>query len=78
MYRRSHGAFVSIGGRKARQTEADLFSGYRDASLCQQIFNTPMAEVEFVVQPDGVGNDIRRESVAFINSHGPSLPISGS
>jgi len=58
--------------------EPDRFAGDSDASFGEKIFDITMAEVESVVQPDGVGNDIRRESVAFINSHGPSLPISGS
>ena len=34
-----------------------------------------MAEVESVVEPDGIGNDIWRESVAFIDAHGTSLSI---
>jgi hypothetical protein len=38
--------------------EAYRFSGYSNASLCEQIFNILVAEVESIVQPDCVGNDI--------------------
>jgi hypothetical protein len=37
-----------------------------------------MAEIEAVVEPDGVGDDIGRESVAFVDVHTPILPISAS
>ena len=69
---------TGINGTEFDAPEANCFAGDSDASFGEKIFDIPMAEVESVVQPDGVGNDIRRESVAFINSHGPSLPISGS
>ena len=35
-----------------------------------------MAEIESIVEPDGVADDIGRESVSFICVHPPSLPIS--
>ncbi len=37
--------------------------------LSQQIFNIAVAEIEFVVEPDGVADDIWRETVAFISIH---------
>jgi hypothetical protein len=30
-----------------------------DASLGQQIFNIPMAQIESIVEPNGVADDIR-------------------
>ena len=35
-----------------------------------------VAEIEAVVQPDSVGDDVRWESVSFICVHSPILPIS--
>ena len=37
-----------------------------------------MAEIESMVEPDSVADDIWRESVALINIHGPILPLWGS
>jgi hypothetical protein len=55
----------------------------RDAPLSQQIFNewsgTPaMAEVETIVESDGVSDDIGRESMAPISIHLLILPISAT
>jgi hypothetical protein len=36
-----------------------------------------MAEIEAIVQPDCVRNDIWRESVAFISIHSPILSVMG-
>ena len=37
-----------------------------------------MAEIEAIVEPDCVGNDIWRESVAFVDIHRPILPVKAS
>ena len=63
--------------------ETDRFSGYGDAPFSQEIFyewsGTPaVAEVAAIVQPNGVTDYVRRESVAFVCAHSPILPISGS
>jgi hypothetical protein len=34
-----------------------------------------MAQVETIVEPDGIGDDVGRESVAFIRIHSPILPV---
>ena len=47
-----------------------------DVSFGQEIFNIAMAEVETKIEPDSIGNDIGRESVAFVCVHEPILPIS--
>jgi hypothetical protein len=48
-------------------------SAATSSALSQQIFNTSITEIEPAVQPDGVGNDIGREAVAFVSIHEPSL-----
>ena len=37
-----------------------------------------MAEIEAIVEPDGIADDIGRESVAFVCVHPPILSISAS
>ena len=51
--------------------------GYVDCSPLREFFNIPMTLIEPVVQPDGVGNDIWRESVVFVCVHLPILPVTG-
>ena len=53
--------------------QADCFSADGDAPFGEEVFNIPMAQIEPVVEPDGVGNYIWRESVAHINIHQPIL-----
>jgi len=67
-----------INGSEFDTPQADRLAGYIDASLGEQVFNITMAEIEAVVQPDGVGNYIWQKSVTLVNIHGPSLPISSS
>jgi hypothetical protein len=43
--------------------EADRLVGDGDASPGQQIFDVPVAEIEAVIEPDGVLDDLRRKSV---------------
>ena len=56
--------------------EADRLASDGDSSFSQEVLDISMAEVKAIVEPDGVGNDIRRESVSFIGIHVPILPIS--
>jgi hypothetical protein len=56
--------------------EADCFAGYSDPSLGQKIFDISVAQVESVIEPDCVGDDVRWESVALVSIHGPILSIS--
>ena len=55
--------------------QADRFSADSDSTLGQQIFNISVAEIESIVEPDGVGNDTGWESVAFVSIHSPILAI---
>ena len=60
--------------------ETDCFAGDSDTTCSEQIFNewsgTPaVTEVESVVEPDGVADDVRWESVSFIGIHHLILSI---
>ena len=56
-------------------SEADRFAADSNASFGEKIFNVAVAEVEAIVEPDSIGNSIRRESVPFIGVHAPILAI---
>src|SRR2546427_10453371 len=43
--------------------------GYGDAPLSEEIFGIAEAQTEPVVEPDGVTDDLRRESVAVVAGH---------
>jgi hypothetical protein len=40
-----------------------------DPAFSQQILDISVAQIEAIVEPDGVGDDIGRESVSFIGIH---------
>ncbi len=50
-----------INGTEFYAPETDRFSGYCDASLAQQIFDIAEAQIETIVEPDCVTDDIGRE-----------------
>ena len=66
---------AGVNGSELDAPEADRFSTDGNASLSQEIFDIPVAEIESVVEPDGVGNDIWREAVALIGVSSPILSI---
>jgi hypothetical protein len=47
---------------------ADRLTDDRDPSPSQEVLNVPVAQVEEVVEPDRVLDDLRGESVAFVSS----------
>jgi hypothetical protein len=55
--------------------KADRFTSDNDASFSKKVFNIAMTEIETIVEPDGVGDDIWLESVAFVGIHRLILPI---
>ena len=69
---------AGVNGTEFDTPKADRFSADGDSPLGQYIFNVSVAKIESVVEPDGVGYDIGRESVALICAHGPILPESAS
>jgi hypothetical protein len=46
-----------------------------DPAFSQQIFDIAVTGVESIVEPDGVTDDIWRESVTFVSIHPPILTI---
>ena len=62
-------------GPELDATEVDRFVADDDASLSQEILDIPMAELESIVEPDSIGDDIWRESVTCVGIHPPLLPI---
>ena len=65
-------------GSELDAPETDRFPRDYDPAFSQKIFDIPAAQVEAIVEPDSIGNDIRRESVAFVGIHRPILSILGS
>ena len=66
----------SIQSAELDAPEANCFSGYSDASLGEKIFDIAVTEVESIIEPDGVRNDIRRETVSFVYIHRRIVSIS--
>lgn len=64
---------ASLNSNELIAPQANSFSTDSDASFSKQVFNVPMAQVEAIVEPDAIGNDIWRKSVAFICIHRPIL-----
>ena len=52
-------------GAELDAPEADGFVSDRNTPLGQEILDIPVAEIESVVEPDCVTDDVRRKSVAF-------------
>ena len=73
-------AFQSSGIERAEldTPQTDRFPSHDDPTFSQEIFDIPVAQVEAILEPDSVGNDTRRESVAFVGIHRPILSILGS
>jgi hypothetical protein len=67
--------YSSSANASVMGSEADRFPSDYDPALSQQIFDIPVAQVDAIVEPDSIGDNIRRESVAFIGVHGPILAI---
>jgi hypothetical protein len=57
---------LGIESTKLDAPVPDGFVTNCDASLSQEIFNIAVAEVEAIVEPDSIANDIGRESVTFV------------
>ena len=55
--------------------KADGFPADDDAAFSQDIFDISVTEIEAVVKPDCVTDDVGRESVELIGVHGAILSI---
>ena len=69
---------AGINNSEFDTTKPDRFSADSDASLSKEIFDITVAEIEAIVEPDGIADDIGGEPVSFIGVHGPILAISAS
>ena len=52
------------------------FIGYEDAPFGQKIFNVTEAQTEAMIDPYGVANDLRRETVSVVTGSGAVREIS--
>jgi hypothetical protein len=68
----------SIESTKIDTPEPDGLPTDSDASLGQQIFDISVVQIESIVKPDCIANDIGCEPVALVGIHWPILPISAS
>ena len=66
----------SVFRAKFDTSQSDGLMADVDTSFSEEIFYIAVAEIESVVEPDGVADDIRWESVSFVGSHPPILSIS--
>ena len=65
----------SIESTKFDTPEPDGLPTDSDASLGQQIFDMSVVQIESIVKPDCIANDIGWESVALVYVHGSILAI---
>jgi hypothetical protein len=56
-------------GPELRAPKPDSLIANRYAPFRHQILDISMAQIEPVVEPNGVANDFRRESVTFVSDH---------
>jgi hypothetical protein len=48
--------------------KSDCFSTDGDASFGEEVFDISMAEVEAIIEPDGVGNDVSRAKLEQVQT----------
>ena len=58
---------TSINSREFNTPETDCLAADSDSSFGEEVFNIAMAQVETIVKPDCIGNDIGRETVVFVD-----------
>lgn len=66
---------ASINGSKLDAPETDRLTRYSDTTFGEKVFDISMAEIEAIVKPHSMADDIGRESVSFICIHGPIVTI---
>ncbi len=59
----------SILGTKLDAPEADRFATNTNSPFGQEVFDVSMTEIEPVVEPDRVNDDLRRKPVSFVDVH---------
>jgi hypothetical protein len=68
-----HAADVQTTEFDAPKTNASTADS--DTSFSEEVFDIPMAQIESVVEPDCVVDDVGRESVPLVSIHRPTLTI---
>ena len=64
---------TGIDGTEFDAPKSDRFVADSDAMFSEEIFYIAVAEIESIVEPVGIGNDIRRKSMTFVCIHEPIL-----
>ena len=67
---------AGIDGPEFYAPETDRFAGDNDTSLSQKIFEILVTEIESVVEPESVADDVWWEPVPFVGIHLAVLSIS--
>ena len=55
--------------------EAEGLPGYSYAAFGQEILDIPVTQIEAIVEPDGITDDVGWESVTFVCIHRLMLPV---
>jgi hypothetical protein len=74
------GLFQTLGeaGTVLDIPQANRFSADSDTPFSEEIFDIPVAEVEAIVQPNCIADDIGWEPVSFVCIHPPILSKSAT
>ena len=62
-----------VHGSKLDTPESDSLVTDSDTSLSKKVFYITVAQIESIVEPDGIADDIGWEPVTFVDIHGPIL-----
>ena len=65
----------SVYRTKLDAPQANCLSADGNTSLCQKVLDIAVTEVEAVVKPDSIADDVPRESVTLISIHPPILTM---
>jgi hypothetical protein len=73
-------SFQSTGiyGTKLDTPETNRFCADTGSSFIEEIFDVAVAQVESIVEPNIIGNNVRWESVSLISSHVLIISKSGT
>jgi hypothetical protein len=64
-----------VEGAKFDAPQPDGLIADSDASLGEEVFNISVTEIESIVEPNCVADDVRRESMTLVYIHPPILSI---
>ena len=64
-----------INGSELDTPEAEGLPGYSYAAFGQEILDIPVTQVETIVEPDGITDDVEWKPVTFVCIHRLMLPV---